>query len=64
MTKYQFYLKLAFLAGTGVMMAICGVLIACGHNGAITSTFLGTGAAFSAANVWQVINGTKGGSSE
>lgn len=56
MTKYQFYLKLAFLAGSGVMMITTGVLIGCGHNGAITNTFVGVASAFSAANIWQVLN--------
>lgn len=57
MSKYTFYLKLAFLGGAAAMMVTCGVLIGCGHDGAITNTFLGTGAAFSAANIWQVLNG-------
>lgn len=57
MTKYQFYLKLAFLGGTVVMMITTGILVGCGHDGAITNTFLGIGSAFSAANVWQILNG-------
>lgn len=57
MTRYQFLLKLAFLGGAVVMIVVTGVLIGCGHDGAITNTFLGLGAAFSAANVWQMIGG-------
>lgn len=61
MTKYQFYLKLAFLGGAVVMIVVTGVLVACGKNGAITNTFLGLGAAFSAANVWQIMSGGNSG---
>lgn len=57
MTKYQFYLKLAFLGGAVVMMVATAILVGCGHDGAITNTFLGIGSAFSAVNVWQVLNG-------
>lgn len=56
MTRYQFLLKLAFLAGAVVMMVTTGVLIGCGHNGAITNTFLGVGTAFTGANIWALVN--------
>lgn len=57
MTRYQFFLKLAFLGGSVVMMVVTGILIGCGKNGAITNTFLGLGSAFSAANIWTMLNG-------
>lgn len=56
MTRYQFLLKLAFLGGAVVMMIVTGILVGCGHDGAITNTFLGIGSAFSAVNVWSVLN--------
>lgn len=56
MTKYQFYLRLAFLGGCVVMMVTTGVLVGCGKDGAITNTFLGLASAFSAANVWSLLN--------
>lgn len=61
MTKYQFYLKLAFLGGAVAMMVITGVLIGCGHNGAITNTFLGVGTAFTGANIWSLVNSKPSG---
>jgi len=59
MTRYQFLLKLAFLGGALSMMVTMAVLVLCGHNGAITNTLLGVSAAFSGANLWQVMNGVK-----
>lgn len=61
MTKYQFYLKLAFLGGAVTMMIATAVLVGCGRDGAITNTFLGIGSAFSAVNIWQVLNGKNEG---
>jgi len=58
-TKYQFYLKLAFLGGSVAMMVTMAVLVGCGKDGAITNTLLGIASAFSGVNVWQVINGNK-----
>jgi len=60
MTRYQFLLKLAFLGGSVAMMITMAALVGCGHDGAITNTLLGVAAAFSGANVWQVVNGGKG----
>lgn len=57
MTKYQFYLKLAFLGGSVVTMVTTAILVGCGKDGAITNVFLGTASAFTAANVWQILNG-------
>ncbi len=62
MTKYQLILKLAFLAGSVVTMVTTAILVGCGKDGAITNTFLGTASAFTAANVWQILNGRDGSS--
>lgn len=56
MTNNQLWLKLAFLGVAAVMLIVCGVLIATGHDGAITNTFLGVGTAFTGANIWSLLN--------